>query len=80
MEPDEVFGLRLLLTGKPVCNVSTLAIASTRFDLNLFKSKVRGLGMTTVLSSVLTAAEAAARLMCLAIVLVLLIVGLVRFN
>src|SRR5580700_9053911 len=32
-------------TGKPVCNVSTFAIASARFDLNLFRLKLLGLWM-----------------------------------
>src|SRR6516162_4587002 len=38
----------MLLTGKPVCNVSTFAMASVRFDLNLFKSKPAGLGTVIV--------------------------------
>src|SRR5260221_614175 len=40
----------MLLMGKPVCNVSTLAIASARFDLNLFRSNAPGLGMVTALA------------------------------
>src|SRR6266566_1011234 len=40
----------MLQTGKPVCSVSTLAIASARFDLNLFKSKPLGLRMATALA------------------------------
>jgi hypothetical protein len=40
----------MVMTGSPVCNVSTFAIVSARYDLNLFKSKL--LGLVTAIASV----------------------------